>query len=71
VGEVPDTIHGLAAEGMTMMIVGHEVGFVREVSSRIVMLDQGQTVEDSPPAQTVDSGQTGRAHSSVGKILRH
>jgi polar amino acid transport system ATP-binding protein len=70
VGEVLDTIHGLAAEGMTMLIVSHEVGFVREVSSRIVMLDQGQMVEDSPPAQ-IFSGQTGRAHSSVGKILRH
>ena len=54
-----------------MLTVGHEVGFVREVSSRVVMLDQGQMVEDSPPAQIFDSGQTGRAHSSVGKILRH
>jgi polar amino acid transport system ATP-binding protein len=66
-----DTIRGLAAEGMTMLIIGHEVGSVREVSSRVVMLDQGQTVEDSPPAQIFDSGQTERAHSSVGKILRH
>jgi polar amino acid transport system ATP-binding protein len=56
---------------MTMLIVSHEVGSVREVSSRVVMLDQGQTVEDSPPAQIFDSGQTERAHSSVGKILRH
>jgi polar amino acid transport system ATP-binding protein len=71
VGEVLDTIHGLAAEGMTTLIVSHEVGFVREVSSRVVMLDQGKMLKESPPAQICDSGQTERAHSSVGKILRH
>ena len=54
-----------------MLIVSHEVGFVREVSSRVVMLDQGKMLKESPPAQIFDSGQTERAHSSVGKILRH
>jgi hypothetical protein len=53
-----------------MGVIGGE-SFEPVQLSGVVMLDQGQTVEDSPPAQTVDSGQTGRAHSSVGKILRH
>ena len=51
VGEVLDTIRGLAAEGMTMLIVSHEMGFVREVSSRVVMMDKGQVVEDGPAAR--------------------
>ena len=51
VNEVLDTIRGLAAEGMTMLIVSHEMGFVREVSSKVVMMDKGQVVEDGPPAR--------------------
>ena len=71
VGEVLDTIRGLAAEGMTMLIVSHEMGFVREVSSKVVMMDQGRVVEEGPPAQIFDGAQTERARSFVGKILRH
>ena len=71
VGEVLDTIRGLAAEGMTMLIVSHEMGFVREVSSRVVMMDQGRVVEEGPPRQIFDGAQTERARSFVGKILRH
>ena len=71
VGEVLDTIRGLAAEGMTMLIVSHEMGFVREVSSKVVMMDQGRVVEEGPPTQIFDGAQTERARSFVGKILRH
>ena len=71
VGEVLDTIRGLAAEGMTMLIVSHEMGFVREVSSRVVMMDQGRVVEEGPPAQIFDDARTERARSFVGRILRH
>ena len=71
VGEVLDTIRGLAAEGMTMLIVSHEMGFVREVSTRVVMMDQGQVVEEGPPAQIFDGAQTERARSFVSRILRH
>ena len=71
VGEVLDTIRGLAADGMTMLIVSHEMGFVREVSSRVVMMDQGRVVEEGPPAQIFDAAQTERARSFVGRILRH
>jgi polar amino acid transport system ATP-binding protein len=71
VGEVLDTIRGLAAEGMTMIIVSHEMGFVREVSSKVAMMDQGRVVEEGPPAQIFDRARTERARSFVGRILRH
>ena len=71
VGEVLDTIRGLAAEGMTMIIVSHEMGFVREVSTRVAMMDQGRVVEEGPPARIFDGAQTERARGFVSKILRH
>ena len=55
VGEVLETIRGLAADGMTMLIVSHEMAFVREVSSKVVMMDQGRVVEEGPPAQIFDA----------------
>ena len=71
VNEVLDTIRGLAAEGMTMLIVSHEMGFVREVASKVVMMDKGQVVEEGPPKQIFDAPRTDRAREFVGKILRH
>ena len=71
VGEVLDTIRGLAAEGMTMVIVSHEMGFVREVSSKVAMMDQGRVVEEGPPARIFDGAQTERARGFVSRILRH
>ena len=49
VNEVLDTIRGLAADGMTMLIVSHEMAFVREVSTKVVMMDKGLVVEVGPP----------------------
>ena len=71
VNEVLDTIRGLAADGMTMLIVSHEMGFVREVASKVVMMDKGQVVEEGPPKQIFDAPRTDRAREFVGKILRH
>jgi polar amino acid transport system ATP-binding protein len=71
VGEVLDTVRSLAADGMTMLIVSHEMGFVREVSSKVVMMDQGRVVEEGPPAQIFDGATTERTRSFVGKVLRH
>jgi polar amino acid transport system ATP-binding protein len=71
VNEVLDTIRGLAAEGMTMLIVSHEMGFVREVATKVVMMDKGQVVEEGPPQQIFDAPKTDRAREFVGKILRH
>jgi polar amino acid transport system ATP-binding protein len=71
VGEVLDTIRVLAADGMTMLIVSHEMGFVREVSSKVVMMDQGSIVETGPPAQVFDAPRTDRCREFVSRILRH
>ena len=71
VNEVLDTIRGLAREGMTMLIVSHEMAFVREVASRVVMMDKGIVVEEGPPKQIFDAPRTDRAREFVGKILRH
>ena len=71
VNEVLDTIRGLAAEGMTMLIVSHEMGFVREVASKVVMMDKGQVVEEGTPREIFDTPRTDRAREFVGKILRH
>ena len=71
VGEVLDTIRGLAAEGMTMLVVSHEMAFVREISTRIVMMDKGAIVEEGTPAQIFDAPRTDRAREFVGRILRH
>ncbi|MEZ5925259.1 MAG: amino acid ABC transporter ATP-binding protein [Hyphomicrobiaceae bacterium] len=71
VTEVLDTIRGLARDGMTMLIVSHEMAFVREVANRVVLMDKGQVVEAGPPFEIFDRPKTDRAKEFVGKILRH
>ena len=71
VTEVLDTIRLLAQEGMTMLIVSHEMAFVREVASRVVFMDKGAVVETGPPAQVFDNPQTDRLREFAAKILRH
>ena len=71
VNDVLDTIRVLAADGMTMLIVSHEMAFVREVSTKVVMMDKGATVEEGKPADIFDAPKTVRAREFVGKILRH
>ncbi|MBL8906867.1 MAG: amino acid ABC transporter ATP-binding protein [Rhizobiales bacterium] len=71
VNEVLDAIRALAAEGMTMLIVSHEMAFVKEVSSKVVMMDKGQVVEAGPPREIIDAPKTDRAKEFFGKILRH
>jgi polar amino acid transport system ATP-binding protein len=71
VNEVLDSVRALAAEGMTMLIVSHEMGFVREVATKVVMMDRGQVVEEGTPRQIFDAPRTERAREFVGKILRH
>jgi polar amino acid transport system ATP-binding protein len=53
VGEVLEVMRGLAADGMTMMIVTHEMGFAREVADRVVFMDAGVVVEEGPPAEVL------------------
>jgi polar amino acid transport system ATP-binding protein len=71
VNEVLDTIRTLTSEGITMLIVSHEMAFVREVSTRVVMMDHGRVVETGPPRQIFDAPREERTRDFVGKILKH
>jgi polar amino acid transport system ATP-binding protein len=71
VNEVLDTIRALARDGMTMLIVSHEMAFVREVATRVAMMDDGRIVETGPARAVIDSPKTARARDFFGKILRH
>ena len=71
VSEVLDTIRLLAADGMTMLIVSHEMGFVRELCSRVVFMADGRVVEIGPPKEIFDAPKQQRTQDFVSKILRH
>ena len=71
VNEVLDTIRGLTDEGITMLIVSHEMAFVREVSTRVAMMDEGRIVEVDTPAKIFDSPSEERTRRFVSKILSH
>ena len=71
VNEVLDAIRVLGAEGMTMLIVSHEMGFVREVSSKVVFMADGRVVESGAPQHIFDNPATPRAREFVAKIIRH
>jgi polar amino acid transport system ATP-binding protein len=71
VGEVLDTIRLLAADGMTMFIVSHEMGFVREVSARVAFMADGRLVEIGKPDQIFDAPKEARTRDFVSRILRH
>ena len=70
VKEVLDTIRLLASEGMTMLIVSHEMSFVKEVSSRVVFMDNGSIVEVNEPIIIFDSPKEKRTLDFVSKILK-
>ena len=70
VNEVLDTIRKLATEGMTMIIVSHEMAFVREVADKIVFMDAGQIIEAGRSTDILDNPQTDRARDFFSKILR-
>jgi polar amino acid transport system ATP-binding protein len=71
VSEVLDTIRVLAREGMTMLIVSHEMAFIREVALKVVFMADGRVVETGSPAQIFDAPQQQRTRDFVTKILRH
>ncbi|HWK43476.1 MAG TPA: amino acid ABC transporter ATP-binding protein [Stellaceae bacterium] len=71
VADVLDTIRLLATEGMTMIIVSHEMAFVREVSSKVVFMAEGRVVEVGSPETVFDAPQEARTRDFVSKILRH
>jgi polar amino acid transport system ATP-binding protein len=69
VGEVLEVMRELAAEGMTMVVVTHEMGFARGVASRVVMMDQGRIIETGPPAQVLDEPREERTRAFLSKVL--
>ena len=71
VTEVLDTIRALRDEGMTMLVVSHEMAFIREVASTVVFMDQGTVVERGPPARIFDAPESPRLRDFTAKILRH
>ena len=71
VNEVLETISRLTDEGITMIIVSHEMAFVREVSTRVAMMDEGRLIECGPPAQIFDAPRRRRTRDFVSSILRH
>jgi general L-amino acid transport system ATP-binding protein len=68
--EVLDTMVELAATGMTMMVVTHEMGFARQVADRVVFMDQGEIVESGPPEEIFGNPRTDRLRLFLSQILR-
>ena len=71
IAEVLDVIIDLAEEGMTMVVVTHEMGFARKVADRMVFMDEGSIVETGNPKQFFDSPKTDRCKLFLNQILQH
>jgi glutamate/aspartate transport system ATP-binding protein len=71
INEVLDVMVQLALEGMTMMVVTHEMGFARKVAHRVIFMDQGEIVEDAPKEEFFGSPRSERAQTFLSKILHH
>lgn len=69
IGEVLDVMKTLAKEGMTMVVVSHEMGFAAEVADRVLFMDAGLIVEEGPPAQVLGNPQNQRTRAFLGKVL--
>lgn len=69
VGEVLDVMRSLAQEGMTMVVVTHEMGFAREVASRVLFIDEGKVLEDGTPSEIFDTPKHPRLQQFLQKIL--
>ncbi|NIC05424.1 amino acid ABC transporter ATP-binding protein [Billgrantia bachuensis] len=71
IGEVLDAMRELAREGMTMIIVTHEMGFAREVADRVVFIHRGEIVEQAAPDVLFDSPRHERTQSFLSRVLKH
>jgi glutamate/aspartate transport system ATP-binding protein len=71
INEVLDVMVELAQEGMTMMVVTHEMGFARKVAHRVIFMDVGEIVEDAPKEEFFGSPRSERAQTFLSKILHH
>jgi polar amino acid transport system ATP-binding protein len=66
VGEVLDVLRGLVADGLTMLLVTHEIRFAREAAGRVLVLDGGKVIEDGAPAAVLDDPQHPRTRAFLG-----
>ncbi|OGA68816.1 MAG: amino acid ABC transporter ATP-binding protein [Betaproteobacteria bacterium RIFCSPLOWO2_12_FULL_68_20] len=71
INEVLDVMVELAQEGMTMMVVTHEMGFARRVAHRVIFMDEGKIVEDAPKEEFFGTPRSERAQQFLAKILHH
>jgi len=71
INEVLDVMVTLAKEGMTMIVVTHEMGFARKAANRVVFMDKGEIVEDAPTAEFFGKPRSERAQLFLSKILQH
>ena len=71
IGEVLDVMRGLANDGMTMLVVTHEMAFAREVADRVVFMDEGVVVEEGPPREILVDPKTERARRFLWMVEQH
>ena len=71
VGEVLAVMRGLAADGMTMLVVTHEIGFARHVADRVVFLDEGVICEEGTPEQVIGDPREERTKQFISQVLQH
>jgi ABC-type polar amino acid transport system ATPase subunit len=69
VGEVLEVMRQLAADGMTMAVASHEMGFAREVAHRVLFMDEGRVIEEGPPEQVFDMPREERTAAFLSKVL--
>ena len=69
--EVLDVMRQLAREGMTMLVVSHELGFAREAANRVLFMDEGRIIEDAPPDEFFAAPKEERARQFLSKVIRH
>lgn len=71
VGEVLEVMRELARSGMTMLVATHEMGFARDVASRVIFLEGGRILEDGPPSQVLENPREARTREFLARVLRH
>jgi polar amino acid transport system ATP-binding protein len=71
VKEVLDVMRELASEGMTMIVVTHEIGFARDVADQVVFMDEGVVIEHGPPAEVLENPEQERTKRFLGLVLEH
>jgi polar amino acid transport system ATP-binding protein len=69
VGEVLDVMRELAGEGMTMLVVTHEMGFAREVADTVAFMDEGRVIESGPPAEVLGDPKQARTREFLARVL--